>query len=895
MLTTDQETRPLLEAGRTQRRTLIRLGLLNGLLIGLALALGAWGPQVIFLFPVPVRNLFPPLILGCATLALLGALAGGLSAWLGSSLAGALAWTGTAVLMALVIAHVPYDGYNLTAWLADRRFWGLPILPFNEFAQVRLWLSGFFIVLLLAILGLFQDYRLEGLTGEVDSQGRLSARGWFSLLLPLLLVLAAGLIADSIVNSPLRSGPRLVHEVIQTGRTYSGDLFQLSLETGVNYTSIASVREQMSPHYTLSVGEADLGASETVFVVADFDNGTLVYCRVVAGSVSHCYDASPPYFQGLPDLLINGEFPADCPACRFRVSDELRAWLVARGGNFGSTLRLSRPAQWGSYALVRVQSSSGNYGIECRFQGISPVRLEDCWEVEGSLAVEGAAPQARSEPEVADEIDTPAPSVTPLVLATPTEVTNPPLPEDPLALYSPAMRPDFAGDLASTGPLSRYRIEVTIDPERATVSGKETVHYVNTAAVPQETVYLRLYPNALGYGGEMSVRNVQVEGEAVATNLEVEGTALRVPLPVALPPRGEVTITLDFETAVPLDAGEGYGQFIYEQDVMALANFFPIIPAYDEENCARFGNCDAGWNIEYPVPYGDAVFSPSALFEVFVSAPTGWSVVASGSTIEQIATGDTLTWHIVSGPVRDFNVVLSPRFEVSTQTVEDIVVNSYYLPEDAAGGRRVLRWVVESLAFFNTEFGPYPFAEFDAAATPTIAGGIEYPGLIAMPIWNYGDTSGRFQWSTVHEVVHQWWYSLVGNDQQDEPWLDEALTQYSTALYYEFVVGWGDAVEEVFESRYQQVAGTPEDELISLPVAGYTDSNYGAVVYGKGPLFFDALRQQVGDRTFVAILQEYFNTYRYDIASGPDLLHLAERVSGQDLSALYQEWLGDWD
>ena len=33
-----------------------------------------------------------------------------------------------------------------------------------------------------------------------------------------------------------------------------------------------------------------------------------------------------------------------------------------------------------------------------------------------------------------------------------------------------------------------------------------------------------------------------------------------------------------------------------------------------------------------------------------------------------------------------------------------------------------------------------------------------------------------------HEVAHQWWYSLVGNDQIDEPWLDEAFAQFTTAL-----------------------------------------------------------------------------------------------------------------
>jgi len=140
-------------------------------------------------------------------------------------------------------------------------------------------------------------------------------------------------------------------------------------------------------------------------------------------------------------------------------------------------------------------------------------------------------------------------------------------------------------------------------------------------------------------------------------------------------------------------------------------------------------------------------------------------------------------------------------------------------------------------------------------------------------------------------VGHQWWYSLVGNDQQDEPWLDEAITQYSTALFYEVREGWGAAAVEVFEARYQEVAGTENDDLISRPVAAYAESDYGTIVYNKGPLFFHALRQRVGDETFFAFLQTYFDSYRYRTASGSDLLAVIDQVSGQDLGDLYQQWL----
>ena len=364
------------------RRLSLRLGLRNGLLIGLALALGAWAPDAILLSTSHVRLLYPSLLLGCLALLLLGGLGGWLAAWLGRAFAGGLIWLLVAGLMTLVIGHLPYEGCSLAVWLADRRSWGLPIYSFSPPAQARMVMAGFFVMLLLTILGLIQDYRLEGVGSEIDADGRVSGRAWFLLLLPLPLVFGIGLIANSLVNSPLCIAPQLVHEAIRTGRTYPGDLFELSLERGVNYNAISGVRDQMSAHYSLLIGEVELGAGNTIFVVADFDNGAWINCRVVADQLSFCYDASPPYQQGFPALLMTGATPEDCQECTIKANDEQRAWLLARNENFAGSPRMTRLAQWGSYVLMRAESPGSDYAVECLFSGISLVRLERCQEVQ---------------------------------------------------------------------------------------------------------------------------------------------------------------------------------------------------------------------------------------------------------------------------------------------------------------------------------------------------------------------------------------------------------------------------------------------------------------------------------------------------------------------------------
>jgi hypothetical protein len=362
------------------RRLSLRLGLRNGLLIGLALALGAWAPDAILLSTCHVRLLYPTLLLGCLGLLLLGGLGGWVVAWLGKAFAGGVVWAMVAWLMTWTIGHLPYEGHSLIVWLADRRSWGLAIYPFSSPAQVRLVMAGFFVVLLLTILGLLQGYRLEGIPVGINTGDRLDGRAWFLLILPLPLVLGVGLVADNLVNSPLRVAPKIVHEAIRTGRTYPGDLFELSLERDVNYNAISGVRDQMSENYSLLIGEVNLGVTNTIFVVAHFDNGAWTNCRVVAGQLSHCYDASPPYQQGFSALLTTGETPEDCRECIVKVNDEQQAWLLAGSGNFAASPRLTRLAQWGSYVLMRAESSGSDYAVECLFNGISPVKLGLCRE-----------------------------------------------------------------------------------------------------------------------------------------------------------------------------------------------------------------------------------------------------------------------------------------------------------------------------------------------------------------------------------------------------------------------------------------------------------------------------------------------------------------------------------
>lgn len=81
------------------------------------------------------------------------------------------------------------------------------------------------------------------------------------------------------------------------------------------------------------------------------------------------------------------------------------------------------------------------------------------------------------------------------------------------------------------------------------------------------------------------------------------------------------------------------------------------------------------------------------------------------------------------------------------------------------------------------------------------------------------------------------------------------------------------------------------DKAVIGPVENFTVEEYSTFVYGKGPLFFNALRQEVGDDMYFEFMQSYYTQYRYKIASAQNLFTVIEQVSGQNVEPLLETWL----
>jgi hypothetical protein len=511
-----------------------------------------------------------------------------------------------------------------------------------------------------------------------------------------------------------------------------------------------------------------------------------------------------------------------------------------------------------------------------------------CNTVEQLVRLEGPE-DAATDAFLPAATSTHQPTLTPRPTSTPQSLSATPTPRPTLAPArggfsdSAAMRPEFAGDVEQFPNATRYTLEVTVrfNPDgSATLEGREHIRFTNPQSAPLDELVLMLWPNEPNqYLSTLSLSHVSVNGLSAAFELEHAGLAARIPLAAPLAPGASLEVSSEFT----VDAFPGIDElraarFGLTHGVLLAPTFYPLIPRL---------TADGEWQTDPAPAGGDTTNSDTALYTWRVTAPAEMMIVGTGSVLGTERQGDVQTQTLVTGLVRDLALVVGP-LELTTRQVDGVTLNAYVLAGHAGYADELLDYAAGQMETLQALIGPYPFAELDIVDAPGAFGGVEYPAVIFIGVVGGGDF---FERATVHEVGHQWFYSLIGGDQLLEPWLDEAAASYTEVLYDENVYGREAAAEALSEYRsfleFSDRPGLP----IGLPVAGYEEGEYGLIVYLKGALFFDALRRTLGDEVFFGFLQSYFERYRYGFATSADFQSVAEETCACDLDALFAGWV----
>jgi Peptidase family M1 domain len=431
----------------------------------------------------------------------------------------------------------------------------------------------------------------------------------------------------------------------------------------------------------------------------------------------------------------------------------------------------------------------------------------------------------------------------------------------------------------TAAPLSQYRLSALLDYELHQLTVDQHVTFFNPTQETLSELLLIIEPNR--YPNGFVLESISKSGDTPITNYTFSGSTLRFPLDPPLPPSGRFDLHLTYQLNLP-NQNAPYG---YTDRQTNFGDWYPYIPPY------RPGK---GWIIQEKSGLGEHLAYDPADFEVEIQLArqtdsTGQPLVLAASSLATY-TGEKYVYH--HSAARNFAWTISPLYQVQEATVENIQVLSYTFPNHPLADGPALVETSKALEVFNSIFSPYPHDSLSVVEADFLDG-MEFDGLIFLShaFYDYytGDEKSNLTIIAAHEVAHQWWYGLIGNDQAEEPWLDEALSTYSEVLFYEKV--YPDLVNWWWENRifFHDPQGWV-DTTIYEPSSFYP---YRDAVYLRGALFLRDLRQSMGDQAFFDFLQDYLATFNHQQVTTGEFLSLLEEHAGSDLSGIIHSYFRD--
>lgn len=443
---------------------------------------------------------------------------------------------------------------------------------------------------------------------------------------------------------------------------------------------------------------------------------------------------------------------------------------------------------------------------------------------------------------------------------------------------------------------NEYKIDIEFNPDQKKYVGKQWVKYVNNEDTSLSEIYFHIYPNAFKdenttpYSrnsyfrdfdpGLINVTKVMVEDkETHYSILGDDSTLLKIPMESALDPEKTIEIYMEYEVILP----KVVGLFGYGYNTFQIGNGYPIAAVYDHR----------GWNLDTYYPIGDPFYSDVSNYSVTIKAPKDYIIACSGKILSEKVVGQNKVWDVKANLMRDFAWAASEHFIVQEKVVDGVLVKNYLLPNTEEINAEAAELAYKSVEVYNKIFGKYPYEVLSVVTAD--ATGMEYPGMVF--VWKSTKLGNKSLVSTItHEVAHQWWYAAVGNNQIEEPWLDESFAIYTEILFYDEVYGL-----EQGEQRYnrivtnykKRIGNYGKKELILTPTYDIEDWNKYSGLLLKGTMFLREIEKDLGKDKFYSILNSYFEKYKYSIVTTKDFMDTLEELSGREYEEDINKWIFD--
>jgi aminopeptidase N len=336
---------------------------------------------------------------------------------------------------------------------------------------------------------------------------------------------------------------------------------------------------------------------------------------------------------------------------------------------------------------------------------------------------------------------------------------------------------------------------------------------------------------------------------------------------------------------------------------IAAGDSFTVVVAYAGSPRPMPGlDGDAGWEelsdgvIVASQPHGAPSWFPcndrpsnKATYEIEVTAPVGYVVVANGVLDSQRRRSGSVTWrHVESAPMATYLATVQiGRYE----SVEDdgvVPIRTVFPTGSRSESVAAFSRQGEMMELFVRLFGDYPFASYTAVVTEDE---LEIP-LEAQGLSVFGSNFTTRDWEhqrlVAHEMAHQWFGNSVTLANWRDIWLHEGFACYAEWLWSE--ESGGPTADEQAEEHWERLDQLPQDLVLGDPGP---DLMFDDRVYKRGALLLHALRLTIGDADFFELLRTWTNRYATGSVVTEEFVAVAAELCGAGVGSLFDAWLRD--
>lgn len=470
----------------------------------------------------------------------------------------------------------------------------------------------------------------------------------------------------------------------------------------------------------------------------------------------------------------------------------------------------------------------------------------------------------------------PQPTVIPVLTIPPDRTLEDNFPEpifqnDLSSQISPEQKPSQTKESHAV----KYYLDVELDYDSKVVSVKQTISYTNITNLNLIELPLLVPPAQIE--DVFFLEAIQTDYIYPNTTAEFENGLIFLRFEQPLQPNQHIEISIVYQLQLP----QGWGSLGYTDRQLLLANWYPLIPPYQETT---------GWIINPPGRVGEHIVYPLNNYYLNLCLTSSIEELVVAASTPAIAVEDGC-YRYAAKDRRNITLGISPYYQVSAAENDLVKVVAYTFPNHTHLGPRSAELAVTSWGTFTDLFGENQ-RDFLSIVEADIFDGLETDGLIFLSEWYYrtADPSPQnyFELLIIHETAHQWFYGLVHNDQANQPWLDEALSTYCEVLFLE--LHHPDLVDWWWNFRVK--AFSPKGSVDASIYDFSRFRHYIDAVYLRGALFLNDLREIVGDEAFFKALIQYTQLEKdsNNLHSADDFFTEFSQVSEADFSEILKEY-----